>query len=482
MDNTTYEAAKEAYQRGDWSSVVTIIGQSKLTGEVNGAADHLVGNALMKLGRFSEAADAYQMALNDTTYQKSGALNCNRGRALMAAGRTNEAIEALTAATQDVTYQTPYKAYMALGSAYMALGQVREAGNAFRSAAQDTSNPNPASALQELGGVFMKLGRPLEAIEVYRTTLDFSTPLANQGPIYADLASAYVAANRMSEAVDAFGRATADGVYQLTPAQAASYSAAQKAIAAMAAREPSETDAFLEAAGYGSGTGSFDPLDPLGESGEMMPSPEDTGFFSVTESDLIKADKAKRKKRHPVRNFFIVLFILLLICAGVGGFGYYKGYGWPTQQTVITNLFDTAAAGGDISPYLAASVSEQAKGEIQSSIGASKQVTIDGLDKSMTTSQAHVKATLADGSTQDYVVQMTRDGISWKVTSVAFDFSSLTGSASGTNTTSGTVDTSTTAQSTTADTSASSVEAATQQSAETTQADQSATAAASSTN
>lgn len=448
MDQQAYEAAKAAYQHGDWASVVTYISQGKLTGELYGAADHLLGNALMKLGRYPEAVDAYSMALADSSYGKVGALNTNLGRALMAAGRLGDAVQALQTAIQDNTYTTPYKAQMALGSAQLSLGNIREAGIAFRNAAIDESNPNPADALVKLGGTFMKLGRPVDAIEAYRTALDFSTPLANQGSIYADLGSAYVAANRMSEAVDAYSRASSDGAYSLTPDQQASYSAAQKAIAAMASRQPSDTDAFLEAAGYGTGTGSFDPLDPLGESGEIMPSPEDTGFFSVTESDLINAEKNARKKHHPVRNFFIFLLILVIIGGGVGGYFYYKGYGYPTQDMVVQDLFSAASSGDDISSYLAASVSDDAKSEIQSAIVATSSVKIDGIDRSMTSSTVHAVATLTDGATQAYIIEMSRDIIGWKVTSVSFDFSSLTDSSTTTGSTTGTLSTDTTAATT----------------------------------
>ena len=69
------------------------------------------------------------------------------------------------------------------------------------------------------------------------------------------LVFAYVAANRMSEAVDAFTHATADGSFVLSNQQQSAFDAARKAITAMASGKPSETDAFLQAAGYG----AYDP-------------------------------------------------------------------------------------------------------------------------------------------------------------------------------------------------------------------------------
>ena len=124
---------------------------------------------------------------------------------------------ALTAAVSDPSYATPYKAYLALGNAYEQIADVRNAGIAYRSAAIDEANPAPSVALTKLGSCFMRLNRAVDAVEAYRTALDFTNPLEDQNKIWCDLALAYVAANRMNEAVDAFGHATADGTYVLSP-------------------------------------------------------------------------------------------------------------------------------------------------------------------------------------------------------------------------------------------------------------------------
>ena len=322
MNQQTYEAGKAAYQQGDWLTAVDRLSQAKDPGEVSGPVDHLVGNCYMKLGQYEAAAAAYESALRDTTYGKVGPLCCNRGRALLAAGHPSEAVTALTQALGDTSYATPYKAHMALGTAYERLGDPRNAGIAYRNAAIDESNPNPSSALCDLGGCFMQLGRPIDAVEAYRTALDFSAPLQSQNQVYCDLGLAYVAANRMSEAVDAFDHATADGTLVLSPEAQASYDAARKAMAAIASKKrPSDTDALLAAAGYG---GGYDPLDPTGASGELMPSADDTGFFSVSEEDLVEQDKKERKIRrkhnHSGLKVFIAILVILVVALGAAGF------------------------------------------------------------------------------------------------------------------------------------------------------------------
>ncbi|WP_293820033.1 tetratricopeptide repeat protein [uncultured Parolsenella sp.] len=456
MNTQAFSTARAAYQRGDWAGAVSALNQAKAPGELWGEVDHLRGNALMKLGLYADAAEAYGLALSDAGYAQThlGALNCNRGRALVAAGSLDAAVGCFEAAVADATYPTPYKAYLALGNLYSRRGMAREAGVAWRNAAIDEANPDPSSALVKLGGCFMQLGRPVDAVEAYRTALDFSTD-GSQDPIYGELGQAYMASNRVSEAVDAFTKATADGTYTLTPEQSASLVAAQKAMAALSAGGPSETDQLLAGAGYGDGaaqqpqapaapesSSALDPLDPMGKTGDFMPSPEDTGFFSVTEEDLMKADKHDRKMRRKHsgkgKKFLVFILLLLVIVAGVGGFAYYKGYGWPTQEAVVSDMFSAGAAGNDVSSFIASGVDDDTKSQIQAIMPKGASVTVSGVDRTTASSEALVSATLASGGTQDYKVALVRDGVGWKVTSVELSFASQGGSGSSTTTTTGT--------------------------------------------
>ena len=408
---------------------MTQLASATAPGEPAGEVDHLRGNAYMKLGQYDAAVRAYDSALGDVAYGKHGALSCNKGRALLAAGRAQEAVGALEDAVQDQSYATPYKAYMALASAHEKLGDVRSAGMAYRSAAIDEANPAPAVALSGLGSCFMRLGRPADAVEAYRTALDFTTPLESQNRIWCDLGLAYVAANRLPEAVDAFDHATADGTYQLTPEAQASYDAARKAVAAISERRTSDTDAFLAAAGYGA---SIDPLDPTGESGELMPSPEDTGFFSVSEEELVAADekerKVRRKHRHTGLKVFIVVLILLLLAVGGCALAYVKGYGWPTQEDVVESLFEAKASGEDLDDYLASGTSETVSQEIYDVLPTGDTtVEVLGCDRDATESTLYVTVTLAEGGEQDYTIDRVRDGISWKATSVTPEYATAYG-------------------------------------------------------
>lgn len=413
MNQQIFESGYAAYQAGDWAAAAMTLSQVKQPGEVSGKTDHLRGNALMQLGRYAEAADAYAAALQDTGYGMVGALCTNRGRALVASGKLREAVESLNMATQDDSYTTPYKAYMSMGSAYRALGDVRSAGIAYRNAAIDEANPDPSAALRKLGSCFMDLGRPGDAVESYRTALDFSTSAREQNSIYCDLALAYVANNRMSEAVEAFENATADGTLVLTPEARATYENARNVVAAQqGARRSSETDIFLAAAGYGNYP--FDPLDPTGdEMDNLMPNPEDTGFFSVSEEEIVNDDRQRRRGRGG--RVVLVIFIILLLLGAATGFAYYNGFGWPMQEAVVEDVFAAKTNGEPLDKYVAANIDAGTRKQIEALVPTGASVFVTGVKRGMTTSEVQVNATLEEGGERSYNVTLVRDGIGWKI-------------------------------------------------------------------
>ena len=132
MNNQILEQARGAYRAGDFVTAAQLFSAAKESDKPCGEVDHLRGNALMRIGRYPDAAEAYFSALADTSYGKQGALFTNRGKALAASGDLEGAAESFTHATQDASYATPYKAYLGLGSALQKLGRTTEAGVAYR--------------------------------------------------------------------------------------------------------------------------------------------------------------------------------------------------------------------------------------------------------------------------------------------------------------------------------------------------------------
>ena len=420
MNAQLMDQARAAYRAGDFSAAAQLFASVKSEDEICGEADHLRGNSLMRLGLFQDAAEAYSAALRDASYGKAGALLTNQGKALAAAGDLAGAANSFGLAVQDSSYATPYKAYMGLGNALLKSGNPTDAGVAFRSAAIDGANPAPASALMSLGECFMLISRPEDAVEAYRTALDFVGPHDDPRAINAGLGQALAAAGRYADAVDAFGRATSDGIYQLTPEQQQSLAAAQDTLSAQRSMAPAAPQAT---GAYGAG---IDPLDPLGQSGSLIPDPSDTGFFTLSESERIQQDKkemkVRRRHRHLGLKIFLVILLLLLLAAGGLGFAYTRGYGYPTQQETLTKLFEAVTNGTETDPYLASGLSDDARSVLVSSIPEGSVPTIEGLDKSMTESTATVSVELSKGGSMDYTVDFVREGIGWAVSGISIDF------------------------------------------------------------
>lgn len=426
MNSQLIQQGRAAYRAGDFSAAAQMLGAAKTPDEIMGEADHLRGNALMHLGMYAEASEAYAAALNDGTYGKRGALLTNRGKALAAVGDYTTAAQAFSAATQDASYATPFKAYLGLGNALFQSGDYANAGTAFRQAAIDGANPAPAAALGELGRCFIKLGRPADAVETYRTAIDFAGPRDDTRALNAGMGQALSAAGRPSDALDAFNAATADGIYQLTSEQADELARVHDSLAALSAQT-----AMATAPAPAMDAPAVDPLDPTGATGQFMPDPSDTGFFTLSESEMVQQDrkeaKVRRRHRHTGLKVFLVLLLLIVLAAGGLGFAYTRGLGFPSQESVVTDLFQ-AAGDGDTAKAescLASSLPEDAKAMIISSIPQGATVSIEGMDQSMTETTAKVKASLSKGGEQEYTVKFVRSDnhIGWAVSSLDIDLS-----------------------------------------------------------
>ena len=426
MNSQLIQQGRAAYRAGDFSAAAQMLGAAKTPNEFMGEADHLRGNALMHLGMYAEAAEAYAAALNDGTYGKRGALLTNRGKALAAVGDYATAAQAFSAATQDASYATPFKAYLGLGNALFQSGDYANAGTAFRQAAIDGANPAPAAALGDLGRCFIKLGRPADAVETYRTAIDFAGPRDDSRALNAGMGEALSAAGRPSEALEAFNAATADGIYHLTPEHSDELARVQDSLAALSAQT-----AMATAPAPSMDAPAVDPLDPTGSTGQFMPDPSDTGFFTLSESEMVQQDrkqaKVRRRHRHTGLKVFLVLLLIILIAAGGLGYAYTRGMGYPSQESVITDLFQ-AAGDGDTAKAescLASSLSEDAKSMIISSIPQGATVSVEGMDQSMTETTAKVKVSLSKGGEQEYTVKFVRSDnhIGWAVSSFDIDLS-----------------------------------------------------------
>lgn len=411
MDITTFNRAKQAYDAKDWESAVILFSQCG-TGPGTGEACHLCGNALMRIGRVQEATQAYRAALADASYGNQGAVYTNLGKAQMALGDLRGTIDSLRHALADQNYRGAYKAHMALGEAYSKLGDSRNAGTAYRQAALDPNNPEPAKALINLGVSFMQMRRPADAAEAYRTAVDFASNPQERSLIYANLGQAYVASNRMVEAVSAFQSAVSTG-YQLSAAAQVDYGRATQAVQAMGA---SGADSYPAGA-------AIDPTyDPAGMSGDLLPSAEDSGFFNLSEADIM-ADQRRReaydqvKPHRGLKRALIVAIVVVALAGGAAG-AYAAGLGFPSREGAISEVFSAAAKGQDAAGAWASDVTASARSQAMGAIEGTGNVEVLGMDATMSDCVAIVSTQLAQGGQLNYRVSLVRQGLGWKVSNV----------------------------------------------------------------
>ena len=457
MNNELFAQANQAYKGKDYEAALQLFTQCLqdasepvAPGEI-GLLYHQIGNCLVKLGNGQEAIKAYTQATMDTEYAELGTVNCNLGMAYAGLRDYENAVPCFEAAVADPNYSTPYKAYSGLGNALIKLGKSAEAGAAFRSAALDEGNPDPTKALLNLGVCFMALDRPNDAIFSYESALQFRMQPATRNKIYASLGQAYASAGQMQKAVNAFEHALADKTYFLSDSASVDY---QRAIGQVAqgtatdmepitasmlngANQPSAADTSgldvvdesYDAYGFETAPDQADQelgvMDSFGDiAAPAQPgvaaepaapvAGNETGFFAEG------VEWEEPKKKHTGLKVAIVILILLILAAGAAIFAYTQGYGYPTQETVATKLF---ANPSDKDVY-ASAVNESKIADLAGYINPDSAITIDGIEKSMSSSTVYVTAKTATGGPVKYRVTMVRDKIGWKVSNVELFFAS----------------------------------------------------------
>ena len=158
---------------------------------------------------------------------------------------------------------------------------------------------------------------------------------------------------------------------------------------------------------------------------QAYPAQDDDRFFTQSEEELEQWSrgmaKMERKRRGVGLKIFIVIIILLLAAVGACAFLYTQGYGFPTQESVVQQLFNDP---GNASSVMVSGVDQSTVDSVTDILVQDASPTIDGIDKSMSSSVAYVTADAGEGGTVSYQVQMSRDLIGWKVSDVSLYFPS----------------------------------------------------------
>lgn len=460
MNNDLFQQARFAYTNKNYEEALAVFTQCLqdqsyplAPGEL-GLIYHQIGNCLVKLKDYGEAIHAYTQATADGAYDASGTVSYNLGMAYASLLDYDNAVRYFEIAVSDAKYDTPYKAYLGMGNALLKLGKSAEAGVSFRSAALDENNPDPTKALLNLGVCFMTLDRPQDAVASYESAIPFKMSDVTKNKLFANLGQAYVAAGQMQQAVTAFETALADKTYLLSDSASVDY---QRAVAAVAAGEAEKLAAPPVAAmPPAAATAAMAPLDAdmsgLDVSADGTPvypaedpyyaqdpyyPPEDYGmqdayasgddrFFNASDEELEQWSKglAKQSRRH--RNvglkIFLVFAVILLLLFGGAVFAYTQGYGFPSQQTVVEELFaDPSASSQNL---FAEGLTDAEVASMTSQLPSGSEITINGINKSMSESTAYVTARTSEGAEVQYEVNMVRDMFGWKIVNAEIFFSS----------------------------------------------------------
>lgn len=451
MNNEIFQQARLAYSNkeyeaalGGFTECLQDTRNPLAPGEM-GLLYHQIGNCLAKLNDYHEAIHAYTQATADSVYDASGTVNYNLGMAYAALHDYEDAVRYFEIAVSDAKYDAPFKAYSGMGNALLKLGKSAEAGVAFRQAALDDKNPDPTKSLLNLGICFMSLNRPQDAIASYESALPFQMGQATRNKLFANLGQAYVAAGQMQNAVTAFETSLADKSYFLSDSASVDYQRAVAAVATGAIPVTPETTGVLAPV-----DADMSGLDVIADGAPMYPETEpydynqdmyypednygmqdayasgDDRFFNASDEELEQWSKglAKQQRRH--RNsglkVLIFIFVLLLIVAGVAIFGYTQGYGYPSQESVVEELFANpdAAVNSVFSKDIA---TEDAQAKVAPLV-QDNAVTINGVNKSMSESTVYATAKTDQGAEVEYEVKLVRDMIGWKVADVEIYFAS----------------------------------------------------------
>ncbi|MDE8703023.1 tetratricopeptide repeat protein [Adlercreutzia equolifaciens] len=458
MNNELFDRANERYRLRDYRGALMAFTeclqdtQNPLAPGEMGLLYHQIGNCLVKLKNPTEAIQAYSQATADTAYGAMGTVECNLGMAYASLRDYENAIRYFEQAVQDEANPTPYKSYMGMGNALMKLGKSAEAGVAFREAALDESNPDPTKALLNLGVCFMALNRPADAVASYESAMQFDMQPSTRNKLQASLGQAYVACGQMEKAVHAFEEAIADKSYFLSDSASVDYQRAVGAVAQGTA-ESSQATQVLQLADMSGldvaadGTSVYDEAmayegeasepfyydepyeaDPASFPGYVgaYENVDNDRFFNATDAELEQWSrglaKQDRKRRNVGLKILLFFVIVIVLAAAAGVFAYTQGYGYPTQDEVTKQLFADPSAAKDT--VLSSDLDEGKINAMLDPVVADSNVTIDGVNRSMSDSTVYATATTEGGGSVQYKISMVRDGIGWKISNVELYFPS----------------------------------------------------------
>ena len=389
-----------------------------------------MGNALMKLGKSAEAGIAFRAAALDEHNPNPVRALLNLGVCFMALNRPNDAVVSYESALQfDMDASLKNKLYANLGQAYVASGQMQNACHAFEQALADKTYFLSDSA-----------------------SVDYQRAVAAVAQGTTQIASPRLPATAPAAAVEGTAASAQDtsGLDVMVDSRGASAKGAKHAAASTRAttRDDASRYSRYNENAYGDGAAararddaSMDAAaareDEIAADVENAKSRRKRSSRKASQQDVeerffassgadeqwSRLSNAAPKKRRIGLKIAITLVVLLIAALGVGIWFYTQGWGYPSQEEVVAELFRDPDAAKDT--LIADGINDATATQLVSQVFQDKSVTIDGVNKAMSTSEVYASTTMVEGGKITYRITLIRDMLTWKISNIEIYHSSL---------------------------------------------------------
>lgn len=409
-----------------------------------------LGICFMELDRAADAISTYETAL-DCGLRSADANKChaNLGQALLSQGRVGEAVEAFKAATADGSYKM---STVAAHDMAMAMSLLERFGSVL-GADEPTALPAaPASQEPAVDADELVVETPAaEAHELESTQL--MEPVAEQPQPEPEVEQAVEAEVPAEDEPAAEQPEDIDSMWEPAPMPVADEAAGQDSAAkdeevplpvehdeefanastqvfpvvGMPAAEGGDPEATVATPALDDDlpTDAFKAMDEDEEA--LIPSPEDTAFFTIKEEDIdsaAKQERRKARKSHTGLKVALGVVIVLILLAAAAAVAYIFGYGYPLQEKVAQNFLDATISEQSTDAYWNSSVTQESRDAQMAALKDVSTYEVIAVERNTSNSLVYVKTALKDGGTAYYQLMMGRDLIGWDVEYVELYFPS----------------------------------------------------------
>ena len=385
-----------------------------------------LGLCFMELDRPADAITTYETAL-DCGLRPADASKCRAslGQALLSQGRVGEAVEAFQTATADGAFEL---SAVAAHDMAMAKSLLERFGAQLGSQEQDDAVAQEQQTAQD------EPVEPTAAVADDEPTQDDATLQQEQDAVDAgDDADATQAmepvdvqpASQAEEQWDPAGMPATDASAEQSDDNFANAATEVFPVVSAALSEPGQPAANGSQLDDDLPVEAFKAMDADEES--LIPSPEDTSFFTIKEEDVERAAKEERRKArkgHVGLKIVLALLIIVLLVVAAGAAAYVKGYGYPLQEKVAQEFLSCAVADQSTDAYWSSNISQDSRDAQMAVLKGVSSFEVIAVERSVSNSTVYVKASLEAGGSAYYELTMGRDLVGWDVEYVELYFPS----------------------------------------------------------